>query len=109
MPWSVVSKTSSSFSARVSNSPFFFESQPRSRTVTASTSSGSHHLSRRSNISSRSTRTHGLLHDLARHFQVRHRLLAAYPRKPLQEIVQAVPRGQVVPQVLHGYSRPGEY
>src|SRR5919112_2107201 len=99
MPRSVVSKTSNSFSARASNSPLLFESHPCSRTVTVSTPSGSTRLSRRSSISSRSTRTHGLLHDFVRQFQVSHSLLATHPGESLQKVIQAIPRGQIIHQV----------
>src|SRR5918998_2873212 len=105
MTLSVVTKTSNSFSATSSSSPFFIPAQPRSGTIATSCSSSKARFRRRSTFSSSRTRKVG---GLEGHLQVGFGHLAAHAREAFEEVVEGVASLYVVHEGLCGHARAGK-
>src|ERR1700687_5633278 len=106
----MVTNTSNSFTARVSNSPFFIPDQPRSGTVTISMSVENRPFKRRGKFSSSSTRMAQFLHHgrLAQG-QKSNCLLARYAGEVCQEGLQRFSCLQVINQCVYRHACPGKH
>ena len=103
--WSAVRKASKSPAAGCSSSPFRLPVQPIAATVRTSCS-GSSRASGRGRDSSRRMRTGS--QEVSGEFESRDCLFTLHGRKVVEKLIQSVPGGQVVEEVLHGHPGAAE-